>query len=396
MTTFWRDRPTLVTGATGLVGGWLVRRLLEAGADVVCLVRDWVPQCELVRSGTVEKVKVVRGDIRDQALAERTLGEYEIDTVLHLAAQTIVTIANRNPVSTFESNIGGTWALLEACRRSPRVKQVVVASSDKAYGDQVKLPYDEDTPLQGQHPYDVSKSCADLIARTYAVTYGLPVAVTRCGNFYGGGDLNWNRIVPGTIRSILRDERPVIRSDGNFTRDYFYVEDGAAAYMLLAEHLANMPGLRGHAFNFSNELQITVVELVRRILDLMGSPLEADVRNQASNEIRHQYLSAAKARQMLDWRPLFSLDQGLERTIRWYREFLVQPDGVKQREPETGAVTGCHPAGKCVADGGGTRVNGTAVSAGSSLLYGLLASADHGNGPAGATVSRIQLLLLIF
>lgn len=322
MSAFWQDRPTFVTGATGLVGGWLVKRLVAAGADVVCLVRDWVPQAELVRAGLLERVKVVRGDVRDQATLERALGEYEVETVIHLAAQTIVGIANRNPVATFETNIGGTWALLEACRRSPKVQQIVVASSDKAYGDQETLPYDETTPLQGQHPYDVSKSCADLIAHTYAVTYGLPVAITRCGNFYGGGDLNWNRIVPGTIRSVLRGQRPVIRSDGRFVRDYFYVEDGAAAYMLLAEQLAARPELRGEAFNFSNELQITVLELVQRILALMGSDLEPEVRNEASHEIRHQYLSAAKARAVLGWRPLFTLEEGLQRTIAWYREFL--------------------------------------------------------------------------
>jgi CDP-glucose 4,6-dehydratase len=320
---FWRDRPTLVTGGTGLVGGWLVRRLIEHGADVVCLVRDWVPQSELARAGLIDQVKVVRGDLRDQAVLERSLGEYEIDTVIHLAAQTIVGIANRNPVSTFETNIAGTWALLEACRRSPRVKQVVVASSDKAYGDQEVLPYDETTPLQGRHPYDVSKSCADLIAGSYAVTYGLPVAITRCGNFYGGGDLNWNRIVPGTIRSVLRGERPVIRSDGNFTRDYFYVEDGAAAYMHLTERLAKDPTLRGEAFNFSNELQVTVTDLVKRILDLTGSTLDPEVRNEANNEIRHQYLSAKKARARLGWSPLFTLEEGLRRTIQWYRQFLA-------------------------------------------------------------------------
>src|SRR5262245_2759232 len=235
--SFWRDRPTFVTGATGLVGGWLVRRLLDLRADVVCLVRDWVPQSELVRAGLLERVKVVRGDVRDQPTLERALGEYEIDTVIHLAAQTIVGIANRNPVSTFETNIAGTWSLLEACRRSPLVKQIVVASSDKAYGEHEQLPYNEEAPLIGRHPYDVSKSCADLIAQSYAATYDLPVAVTRCGNLYGGGDLNWNRIVPGTIRSVIRDQRPVIRSDGKFVRDYFYVEDAAAANMLLAEKL---------------------------------------------------------------------------------------------------------------------------------------------------------------
>lgn len=319
---FWQDRPVFVTGATGLVGGWLVRRLAALGTEVVCLVRDWVPQSELARAGLLERVKVVRGDVRDQALLERALGEYEIDTVFHLAAQTIVGIANRNPISTFESNIAGTWALLEACRRSPTVKQIVLASSDKAYGDHANLPYSEDTPLQGHHPYDVSKSCADLIGQSYAVTYGLPVAITRCGNFYGGGDLNWNRIVPGTIRSVLRGQRPVIRSDGSYIRDYFYVEDGAAAYILLAERLAADPALRGQAFNFSNEIQVTVLELAQRILALMESGLEPEIRGEASNEILHQYLSAERARRDLGWRPLFTLDEGLRATIAWYREFL--------------------------------------------------------------------------
>jgi len=320
---FWQDRPTFVTGGTGLVGSWLVRWLAEAGADVVCLMRDWVPQSELVRKHWIEQVKVVRGDIRERELLERILGEYEISTVIHLAAQTIVTIANRNPISTFETNVAGTWNLLEACRRSPRVAQVVVASSDKAYGDQEELPYNENAPLQGEHPYDVSKSCADLITHTYAVSYDLPVVVTRCGNFYGGGDLNWNRIIPGTIRAILRGQRPVIRSDGSYVRDYFYVEDGAAAYMLLAEQLAAQPQLKGQAFNFSNEAQASVSEIVAHILSLMKSNLAADVRNEATNEIRRQYLSAEKARRLLNWRPLFTLDEGLQKTIDWYREFFA-------------------------------------------------------------------------
>jgi CDP-glucose 4,6-dehydratase len=322
MTNFWQDRPTLVSGGTGLVGGWLVKRLIAADADVVCLVRDWVPQSEVVRTGLLDGVKVVRGDVRDQGLLERALGEYEIDTVIHLAAQTIVGIANNNPVSTFATNIEGTWALLEACRRSPLVKQIVIASSDKAYGEQEKLPYDETSPLQGRHPYDVSKSCADLIALSYACTYGLPVVITRCGNFYGGGDLNWNRIVPGTIRSVLRGQRPVIRSDGQSVRDYFYVEDGAAAYMLLAERLAANPALGGQAFNFSDELQVTVLEIAQRILTLMGSNLTPDVKNAAKHEIRNQYLSASKAREMLGWRPLFTLEEGLQRTIAWYKKLL--------------------------------------------------------------------------
>ena len=319
---FWRDRPTFVTGATGLVGGWLVKRLADLGADVVCLVRDWAPTSELMSKGPLDRVKIVRGDVRSQATLERALGEYEIDTVIHLAAQTIVTIANRNPVSTFDTNIRGTWALLEACRRSPSVRQIVVASSDKAYGECDTLPYDEGTPLRGTHPYDVSKSCGDLIAHTYANTYGTPVVITRCGNFYGGGDLNWNRLVPGTIRSALRGERPVIRSDGQFIRDYFYVEDGAAAYTLLAERLAAHPDLKGQAFNFSNEIQVTVLDLTRRILALMGSSLEPEVLNRATHEIRHQYLSAEKAKTTLQWAPLFTLDDGLRRTVDWYRHFL--------------------------------------------------------------------------
>lgn len=328
--SFWQDRPTLVTGATGLVGSWLVKRLLENMADVVCLVRDWVPQSELVQSQLLDRVKIVRGDICDQVLLERMLGEYEINTVIHLAAQTIVTIANRNPASTFETNIGGTWKLLEACRRSPAVKQIVVASSDKAYGDQEQLPYDEDTPLQGQHPYDVSKSCADLIAHTYAVTFHLPVAITRCGNFYGGGDLNWNRIVPGTIRSITRNQAPVIRSDGEYIRDYFYVEDGAAAYMLLAQKLADNPDLRGQAFNFSNELQVNVKDLVSQISSEMKSNLQPVILNEVSNEIRHQYLTAEKARNVLGWMPLFTLQTGLQRTIGWYRHYFdVTPEELR-------------------------------------------------------------------
>jgi CDP-glucose 4,6-dehydratase len=323
VTNFWRDRPTFVTGATGLVGGWLVERLVATHAQVVCLMRDWVPQSELVRSRLIDRVKVVRGDVRDQALLERILGEYETDTVIHLAAQTIVGIANANPISTFETNIQGTWSLLEACRRSSKVRQIVIASSDKAYGDQDVLPYSEATPLQGQHPYDVSKSCADLIAQTYGKTYNLPVAITRCGNFYGGGDLNWNRLVPGTIRSVLRNQPPIIRSNGALVRDYFYVEDGAAAYMLLAEAMAARSEIQGEAFNFSNETQITVLDLVARIMKLMDSPLQPVIHDTAKNEIAAQSLSAAKARKMLGWTPQFDLDSSLARTIDWYRDFFA-------------------------------------------------------------------------
>lgn len=321
---FWRDRRVFVTGASGLVGGCLTQQLVALGADVVCLVRDRVPRSELWRSGAFDKVTVVHGDLSQQELLERAIGEYEIRTVFHLAAQTIVPIANRNPVSTFESNIAGTWHLLEACRRSPLVGEIVVASSDKAYGDHDQLPYSEETALAGRFPYDVSKSCSDLISTSYAASFGLPVAVTRCGNFYGGGDLNWNRIVPGTIRSVLRGERPLIRSDGKAIRDYFFVEDGAAAYLLLAEKLAENKALAGRAYNFSTESRVTVLELVNAILAKMdATKLTPDVRNEASNEIRHQYLSAARARKELGWAPRFTLEEGLARTIAWYRDFLA-------------------------------------------------------------------------
>lgn len=265
---------------------------------------------------------MVRGDICDRDALERAFGEYEADTVFHLAAQTIVGIANRSPVSTFESNIRGAWNLLEACRRSPRVKSIVAASSDKAYGDQEVLPYSEDAPLRGRHPYDVSKSCADLIAQTYAHTYGLPVAVTLCGNFHGGGDLNWNHIVPGTIRSVLRGERPVIRSNGHFVRDHFYGKMAPQPTCCFPKRLHQQPELSGQAFNFSVESEVTVIDLVNRIMRAMGSDLKPVVLNEASNEIRSQFLSAAHARETLDWAPLFTLDEGLARTIDWYEEFL--------------------------------------------------------------------------
>jgi CDP-glucose 4,6-dehydratase len=319
---WWRDRPTFVTGGSGLLGSWLVRRLAAEGAEVVCLLRDWVPASELVRSGAFDRVTVVRGDVRDQALLERALGEYEIHTVLHLAAQTIVGVANRNPVSTLETNIGGTWALLEACRRTPTVRSVVVASSDKAYGDHGAEAYLETAPLAGRHPYDVSKSCADLVATSYAATYGLPVGITRCGNLFGGGDLNWNRLVPGTIRSVLRGERPVIRSDGTLVRDYFYVEDGVSAYLLLAERLAADPAIGGEAFNFSNECRVSVLDFTRRILGVMRSDLEPMVLNEARHEIPFQALGAAKARERLGWAPSFEMDDALGRTVAWYRDFF--------------------------------------------------------------------------
>ncbi|TSC79492.1 MAG: CDP-glucose 4,6-dehydratase [Parcubacteria group bacterium Gr01-1014_29] len=321
MPAYWRNKNVFVTGATGLLGSWLVRNLVDAGANGTVLIRDSVPKSNLHRSGYLDKVNIVRGALEDYAVLERALGEYEIDTVFHLGAQTIVEIANRNPLSTFEANIKGTWNMLEAARRSPLVQKVITASSDKAYGIHKELPYSEQAPLRGSHPYDVSKSAADLIAHTYFNTYKLPVAITRCGNFYGGGDLNFNRIVPGTIRSVLHGEEPMLRSDGSMIRDYFYIEDAAYAYLTLAEHMDD-ERIHGHAFNFSNENQISVLDLTNKILAHMGSNLQPKVLATAAHEIPHQYLSAAKAREMLGWQPHFSLDEGLQKTIAWYRKFF--------------------------------------------------------------------------
>lgn len=298
-----------------------MKDLIEQGANVTGLVRDHVPQSNLYQGEHIKKMSIVRGSLEDLAVIERALGEYEIDTVFHLAAQAIVGVANRNPISTFEANILGTWNILEACRKHPLIKRVIVASSDKAYGDQENLPYDENMPLQGKHPYDVSKSCADLISHTYFHTYGLPVCITRCGNLYGGGDLNFNRIIPQTIQLVLNGEAPEIRSDGTFVRDYFYIEDAVQAYLLLAEKMEEN-NLAGEAFNFSNEIQLTVLELVEKILKKMNSNLKPKVLNQGSNEIKHQYLSAEKARKLLNWTPAYTIDEGLEKTIEWYTEFF--------------------------------------------------------------------------
>ncbi|OYD09449.1 sugar dehydratase [Bacillus velezensis] len=310
-----------MTGCTGLLGSCLVKELIDQGANVTGLVRDTVPKSNLYQGEQVKQMNIVEGALEDLDVIERALGEYEIDTVFHLAAQAIVGVANRNPISTFEANILGTWNILEACRRHPLIKRVIVASSDKAYGDQPTLPYDENMPLQGKHPYDVSKSCADLLSHTYFNTYGLPVCITRCGNLYGGGDLNFNRIIPQTIQLVLNGEAPEIRSDGTFIRDYFYIEDAVEAYLLLAEKMEEL-NLAGEAFNFSNEIQLTVLELVEKILKAMDSDLKPKVLNQGSHEIKHQYLSAEKARKLLNWTPAHTIDEGLEKTIEWYKAFF--------------------------------------------------------------------------
>jgi CDP-glucose 4,6-dehydratase len=321
----WREHSVFVTGATGFIGSWLVRELLQQGAGVIALVRDWDPQSTLIRSGDVHKVRVVSGALEDYATLERAINEHEPDTVFHLGAQTLVGTALRNPLATFETNIRGTYNLLEACRvHRSIVKRVVVASSDKAYGEAERLPYTEETPLNARHPYDVSKSCPDLIAFTYAWTYGLPVNVTRCGNVYGGGDLNWSQLVPSTIRSVLRNQRPVLRSDGTFTRDFIFVSDVVQAYMLLAAHTGH-DGLLGEGFNFGLQSRVTVMEITQSILRLMGrADLQPVIANNASGEIKDQSLDAGKARRLLGWTPQYSLQAGLVETIRWYRDYLGQ------------------------------------------------------------------------
>lgn len=325
---FWHDRRVFVTGATGMVGFWLVKDLIAVGARVIALVRKPDPEASFYRSGDHHQVSLVQGNVEDFTCLEQALKEHEVDTVFHLAAQPIVSVANRNPLATFETNIRGTYNLLEACRvHSDLVKRIVIASSYQAYGQQEKLPYIEEMPLQGKHPYEVSRSCVDLIAQAYHHTYGLPVAILRCGNVFGGGDSNWSRIVPYIIRCCLEHQRPVIRSDGQSLRDYIYVKDATRCYLRTAECLADK-SVQGQAFNFSLEHPLMTIEMVKLIQQLMNCQhLEPDVQNTASGEICAQYLSTAKIRRVLDWQPQFTVEQGLLETIAWYREHLTaRPD----------------------------------------------------------------------
>lgn len=327
----WRSCRVFVTGATGIVGSWLVKRLIGEGAYVVTLIRDWDPQSELIRSGDVIHTNVISGCLEDYQALERAITSHEIDTVFHLGAQTIVGTAQRSPLPTFEANIRGTYHLLDACRlHKDLVKRIVVASSDKAYGSVKSLPYTEDMPLNGHHPYDVSKSCADLIATTYGVTYGVPVAVARCGNIYGGGDLNWSRIVPGTIRSLLEEQRPVLRSNGQLTRDYIFVDDVVEGYLLLAAKCSE-PGFQGEGFNLSSDSSLTVLRITREIQQLMNRmDLEPVILNQAEGEIQDQHLDSTKAKRLLNWSPAYELQDGLLATIKWYKDFLPSHKNVRR------------------------------------------------------------------
>jgi CDP-glucose 4,6-dehydratase len=314
----WRDRPVLVTGATGLLGSALVPALLERGASVTVLARSDIPVAW--KGG----VAVVHGALDDLDAVERAVNEPAAEVVFHLGAQAIAAEGVRSPITTFETNIRGTWQLLETCRRAPAVPAVVVASSDKAYGEAAVLPYTEEHPLAARTPYEVSKACADMLALTYHATYGVRTAVTRCGNLFGPGDHNWSRIVPSTIRAVLRGERPVIRSDGLTLRDYLYVVDGAEAYLLVAERLLTEPdGVVGEAFNFSLEQPLTVLEVVAAVLRLMDSTLTPDVLGAPTHDIPRQFLSSAKARQRLGWRPRVGFESGLVETIDWYRAELA-------------------------------------------------------------------------
>jgi CDP-glucose 4,6-dehydratase len=318
----WQDRRVFVTGATGLLGRWLVRDLVQRGADVIALVRDEIARSPLEENDLRGRVTQVRGSVEDLELVTRAVNEYEVEAVFHLAAQTIVGTALRDPVSTFSSNIQGTWCVLEACRRAQTVGRIVVASSDKAYGVQADLPYREEAPLLGRHPYDVSKACSDLLTQSYADVYGLPATVTRCGNLFGGGDLNWNRIIPGTIRAALRGVPPIIRSDGTLVRDYFFVKDAVDAYVRLAEQ-SDRADVRGRAFNFSENRRLTVIDICRKTLEAAGRPdLEPVVKATARHEIPEQWLDSARARRELGWSPLYGLDAGLAETVKWYAAYL--------------------------------------------------------------------------
>ena len=321
--SYWKDKNVFVTGGTGLLGPWLVKGLLNQQTNVFVLVRDFVPNSLFFLEKINEKVNVISGDLLDFDLLQRVLNEFDIQAVFHLGAQAIVGIANRSPISTFKSNIQGSWNLLEACRLSPWVKKIVVASSDKAYGAQKKLPYKEDAPMQGRHPYDVSKSCTDLIAQSYFHTYKLPVCVTRCGNFFGGGDLHFNRIIPGTIYSVLKNERPIIRSNGLFIRDYIYVKDVVHAYLTLAEKMDDQQ-IIGQCFNFSTDQPFNVIDIVDLILEVMDrKDLKPIIQNQACNEIPEQHLSSVKARNVLGWCAKYGVKSGLQEVVEWYRNFFM-------------------------------------------------------------------------
>lgn len=315
---FWKSKNVLVTGFEGFVGSNLTKQLLSRDAHVVGL------DIKIHRKGTIldktdyNNMVVVKGSVCNYGLVKKLIDRYKVEVVFHLAAESLVGDCQKDPARALSTNIRGTWSVLEACRHSSSITSIAVASSDKAYGNQDVLPYRENMPLQGKHPYDVSKSCADLIAYTYYHTYGVPVAITRCGNIFGPGDFNFSRLVPDTIRCVLTGKMLLIRSDGMFTRDYIYVDDVINGYMILAEKLKKFK-LAGEAFNFSNQSPIVAKELVDRIFKLACKKPNYRILNIAKYEIKQQYLSSRKARKILSWKPRVNLETGLLRTIEWYK-----------------------------------------------------------------------------
>lgn len=313
----WLYKPVLVTGASGFVGSHLVSKLLDAGAQVIAIVRDWRPDSLLLNGEDAEHITIVRGDLEDRALLERVLAEYEIDTVFHLAAQTVVSIANKTPYPTIKTNLLSTLNVLEAVRQNRHIRHVVVASSDKAYGEKPKHGmYKEDDALKGLHPYDCSKSCTDMLAQTYINTYHLPIAITRCGNIYGGGDMNWSRLIPNTIRRILNGKLPEVWGTGEETRDYFYIYDCVRAYMLLSEKEAHGP------YNFSTGEELTVRKVIDYICFELGVDTQYDVLGHTEGQISYQWLDSAKARRNLNWRPQYEFSVGIKDTVKWYKNFI--------------------------------------------------------------------------
>lgn len=320
---FWKNKNVLVTGNTGFLGSNLTKMLIICGANVVGVdIRAAKNRKSLLSREDYKRITSLRGNVCNYSLMKDIVTSHKIEVVFHLAAQAIVGKCWKNPLRAFSSNIRGTWVTLEACRHVPTIKAVIVASSDKAYGSSKKLPYVENLVLQGRYPYDVSKSCADLIAQAYHQSYGLPVAVTRCGNIYGPGDFNFSRIVPDLVRSLIKNKPLLIRSDGKFTRDYIYVDDIVNAYLMLGEKI-EMLKLYGEAFNFSSEKPVSVLELVKTIFEITRKKPNYKILGIAKYEIKDQYLSAEKAKRILGWHCRYSLRQGLKKTISWYKNSII-------------------------------------------------------------------------
>lgn len=322
MNDYWKGKKVFITGGTGFIGTWVVKALVDNGAEVVCLAKEMQKGSNFEKLGLDKKVTLIFGDILDLNILKLSLEKYQIDSVFHLAAQPLVQIALKNPAETIYLNVVGTLNVIEACRLNPAIKRIVVASSDKAYGSTEKLPYDESFPLKGEYPYDVSKSCTDLIAQAYAKTYKMPIAITRCSNIYGGGDLNFDRIIPETIKHLIFNEDILIRSNGKFKREFFYVKDAALAYLILAENIEKL-GLKGEAFNFGTDEPAVILDLVNKIIEVSGKKdAKVNILDTAKAEIKDQYLSSEKARKMFGWAPKYSLKEGLKETYDWYSEYF--------------------------------------------------------------------------